>query len=67
MELADRRIGQVDEATLLGRVSLQVTKTCENSHRVVPERTAAALTETGSVRVRVPAPGTAVVRVVLAG
>jgi alpha-N-arabinofuranosidase len=62
IDLADRRFACVDAVDLLSGGDVKAANTWEDPHRVVPTQGSSVLTEDGRVRVRVPAPGLAVVR-----
>jgi alpha-N-arabinofuranosidase len=66
VDLADRRFARVDGADMLGGGDVKATNTWDDPHRVVPARGSAVLTKEGRIRVRVPAPGLAVVRAAVA-
>ncbi|HVC79928.1 MAG TPA: alpha-L-arabinofuranosidase C-terminal domain-containing protein [Chloroflexota bacterium] len=67
IDLADRRFAGAGTVDLLGGGDVKAANSWEDPHRVVPVQGSAALTEENRLRVRVPAPGLAVVRATVAG
>ena len=65
--VTNRQFAARADVTVLGGVNLQATNSWEDPRHVVPRCTEAAVTEAGSVRLVVPAPGLAVVRTGLDG
>lgn len=64
--LADRRVDRVVGVDALGGGDVKAANTWDEPNRVTPVAAEAALLENGAIRVRVPAPGLAVVRAALA-
>ncbi|HXT34963.1 MAG TPA: alpha-L-arabinofuranosidase C-terminal domain-containing protein, partial [Chloroflexota bacterium] len=67
IDLADREFACLDAVDLLGGGDVKAVNSWEDPHRVVPTQGSASLTDEGRARVRVPAPGLAVVRATVAG
>lgn len=64
--LADRRVTGQPEARILGGGDVKAANTWVDPQRIVPTTGPASVTDTGDLRVAVPAPGLAVVRATLA-
>jgi alpha-N-arabinofuranosidase len=66
IQLADRRVGQVLGADVMGGVDLKAANSWEQPNRVSVAKGSADLTDSGILRIHVPGPGLSVVRADLA-